>query len=360
MKIALAVFQIRTLGGKERDALAVADCLIRRGHDVTIVTTSASPEQHRHLPLALVPRRGFSNHGRMANFAASVRDYRRSAGPDIILAFDRVPGADFFFAADAAAGLRLSAPSRWLPRGRTYLRLEQGVFANPRARFFFLTARQRDEYAALYAFDPSHAAVLPVILHDDRYRAATAASDKTREHFGLPADTPVAISVAVKPKQKGLDRAMAAIAKFAGVHLVSVGSSDESLKTEARALGIENRFHAIPYTSNVMDMMAAADFLIHPARAEAAGQVIVESLLVGRPAIVSGMCGYASEITNSGAGIVLPEPFRQADLDRAVSEMIGNLPAIKASASAASSKLRNQQGQWLTTIAETIEGSVIV
>jgi UDP-glucose:(heptosyl)LPS alpha-1,3-glucosyltransferase len=360
MKIALAVFQVRTLGGKERDCLAVADALIKRGHDVTIVTTAASPEQIARLPLVLLSRRGVSNHGRAANFTQSVMNYRREAKPDVLLAFDRIPGADFFFAADAAAGLRLSSLSRWLPRGRTYLRLERGVFTNPRTGFFFLTARQRDEYAALYKFDPSHATVLPVILHDERYAATAAMSDAARKHFGFPAKAAIAISIAVKPKQKGLDRAMEAIAKFSDVYLVSVGSSNRDLKKQADALGLEQRFHVVPYMANVMDMIAAADFLIHPARAEAAGQVIAESLLAGRPAIVSGLCGYATEIERSGAGIVLPEPFKQADLERAVSDLIANLQVMKIAAAKASEQLRHQQGQWLTTISETIEGSSTV
>ncbi|MBY0380968.1 MAG: glycosyltransferase family 4 protein [Xanthobacteraceae bacterium] len=357
MKIALAVFQIRTLGGKERDCLAVAETLMKRGHEVTIVTTAATPEQVARLPLTLIPQRGFSNHGRAAHFAADVKDHRTKARPNVLVAFDRIPSADFFFAADAAAALRLSPLSFWLPRGRTYLRLERDLFENQKTRFFFLTTRQRDEYAALYDFDRSHATVLPVILHDERYLAAAAISETARENFGLPTHTVTAISVAVQPRQKGLDRAMAAIAKFPGIHLVSVGSSDRSLRKQARALGIEHRFHLVPYTPNIMDLIGVADFMVHPARAEAAGQVIAESLLAGRPAIVTGLCGYATEVKREGAGIVLQEPFKQADLDSAVSEMIADLPAMKKAAGKAAEQLRNQQGQWLITIAETIEGS---
>jgi len=359
MKIALAVFQIRTLGGKERDCLAVADMLIERGHDVTIVTTAASPEAKSRFPIALVRERGFTNHGRAAGFAASVIDYRQQARPDVLIAFDRVPGADFFFAADAAVALRLSTASRWLPRGRSYLRLERGVFANPRARFFFLTDTQRNEYAAIYDFAPSQGTVLPVILHDERYHAALSISDAAKEHFGLPDGVVTAISIAVQPRQKGLDRAMEAIAKFPNVHLVSVGSADRRFTAQARKLGMANRFHAVPYATNVMDMIAAADFLIHPARAEAAGQVIAEALLAGRPAIVSGLCGYGSEIARSGAGFVLPEPFNQNDLDKALSDMIETLPEMKAAATKAASRLQEQQGRWLTIIAEVIESSSI-
>jgi UDP-glucose:(heptosyl)LPS alpha-1,3-glucosyltransferase len=357
MKIALTVFQLMSLGGKERDCLAIARFLKERGHEVRIVTTSATDSQAASLPLVVFPRRGMSNHDRACNFAETVNAYRATAKPDAVLTFERTPGADFFFAADAAMGLRISGLSRWLPRGRAYLGLERGVFTSRPTRFFFLTERQREEYASLYDFDPSRGTVLPVILHDDRYTAAASITTPggKRDHFGLSDDVVVAVSVAVKPKQKGVDRSIEAISRFPHVHLVTVGSSDKRIKDQARALGIEDRVHVVPYTANIMDMIGAADFLIHPARAEAAGQVIAESLLAGRPAIVSGICGYAREVEGSNAGIVLPEPFKQQNLVDAVSSMIAELPGMKAAAANASASLIQQRSRWLEIIAQEIE-----
>jgi UDP-glucose:(heptosyl)LPS alpha-1,3-glucosyltransferase len=358
MKIALAVFQINTQGGKERDCLATAQFLRERGHDVTIVTTSATDAQAASLPLAVFPRRGMSNHDRAYYFAEAVSAYRKTAKPDALLTFERTPGADFVFAADAAMGLRLSGLARWLPRGRTYLALEKAVFSDSQTHFFFLTERQRDEYASLYGFDLSRSTVLPVILHNERYVAAAAIAhenDATRTQLGAPEDAIVAISVAVKPKQKGVDRSIEAISKFPNLHLVTVGSSDKRIKDQARALGVEDRVHVVPYTANIISAISAADFLIHPARAEAAGQVIAESLLAGRPAIVSSICGYAREVDHTGAGIVLREPFKQQELVTAVSTMIAELPAMKAAAAKASGSLVQHRGAWLQLIAESIE-----
>lgn len=354
MKIALAIFQLETLGGKERDCLAVAAHLHQRGHDVTLVTTRTTAQK---LPVALVPRKGFSNHGRARHFAKSVLAYRDSHKPDLLLSFERVPGADFYYAADAAVAPRMRGPKSFLPRQRTYLQLERGVFENPRARFFFLTQAQRDQYAAYYSFDSARGTVLPVILHDERFEAARTATDRnaTRSKLGLPPDAVVALAVAVKPKQKGLDRSLDALARFPNLHLVSAGSTDPWIGEQAKALKIEDRVHILPYGANVMDLMAAADFLLHPARAEAAGQVIAESLLAGRPAIVSGVCGYAGEIAQSGAGLVLREPFDPKNLAAAMTTMLEQLPAMKAAAQAESNRLQSQRGRWLSVIADAIE-----
>src|SRR6185295_20053169 len=53
-------------------------------------------------------------------------------------------------------------------------------------------------------------------------------------------------------------------------------------------------------------------------RGDITGNVILEALINGLPAVVSGVCGFAEHVARSGAGIVLPEPFDQAGLDRAV------------------------------------------
>lgn len=354
MKIALAIFQLETLGGKERDCLAIAAHLQQRGHEVTLVTTRAASPQ---LPVMIVPRKGLSNHGRARHFAKAVVAYRDSHRPDVLLSFERVPGADFHYAADAAAALRMTRTKSFLPRARTYLQLERGVFENPHTRFFFLTQTQRDQYAAHYDFDPAHGTVLPIILHEERFEAArtAVARNVTRDKLGLPRDAMVALAVAVQPKQKGLDRSLDALTRFPELHLISAGSTAPWIAEQTKALKIEHRVHALPYGASVMDLMAASDFLLHPARAEAAGQVIAEALLAGRPAIVSGICGYAGEVTQSCAGVVLREPFTPHDLAAAITTMLDQLPAMTAAAETEANRLQGQRGRWLSVIADAVE-----
>ena len=66
------------------------------------------------------------------------------------------------------------------------------------------------------------------------------------------------------------------------------------------------------------DLLLTADILVHPALDEAAGIVLLEALVAGLPVVVTDVCGYAHHIATGRAGIVLPAPFDQADLDRAV------------------------------------------
>lgn len=358
MKVVLAVFQFDKRGGKERDCLAVARALDARGHDVTIVTTSKASPDPAPWRVATLPKRGWSNHARMRNFASGVKAHAAAARPDAVLAFERIPGADFYYAADAAIAARKSGWRVWPPRMKTYFALERGVFAPPsRTRLFFLTERQRAEYATAYGFNGARAIVLPLILHDERYEAAQhpAARETTRSNLKLPQDAIVAVSVAVKPKQKGVDRTLEALIDHPSLHLLIAGASDGWIAQQARARGVAERFHVLPYVANVMDLMFAADFLAHPARTEAAGQVIGEALLAGTPAIVSDICGYASEVQRSGAGLVIPEPFDPHVFSRQIRTMLDDLPQMQARARAMAAQLQQQRGQWLKVIVDALE-----
>jgi UDP-glucose:(heptosyl)LPS alpha-1,3-glucosyltransferase len=62
--------------------------------------------------------------------------------------------------------------------------------------------------------------------------------------------------------------------------------------------------------------MLAADALVHPARAENTGTVLVEALTSGLPVLVTAVCGYAVHIERARAGVVLAEPFQQEEFNR--------------------------------------------
>jgi UDP-glucose:(heptosyl)LPS alpha-1,3-glucosyltransferase len=77
----------------------------------------------------------------------------------------------------------------------------------------------------------------------------------------------------------------------------------------ARRHGLAARVHLDGHRDDVADVLGAADLMLHPARVENTGLVIVESLLAGVPVIASGVCGFGEYVERFGAGTVLPEPF---------------------------------------------------
>jgi UDP-glucose:(heptosyl)LPS alpha-1,3-glucosyltransferase len=106
-----------------------------------------------------------------------------------------------------------------------------------------------------------------------------------------------------------------------------------------------------------MDVMGATDVLLHPARLEAGGLVIVEALLAGIPVVATEICGYAVQVTRSGAGFVIPEPFRQDAYTAAIRQTLGQIDELKARARAYALAPRDQE-TWLARLAREVESEV--
>jgi UDP-glucose:(heptosyl)LPS alpha-1,3-glucosyltransferase len=52
-------------------------------------------------------------------------------------------------------------------------------------------------------------------------------------------------------------------------------------------------------------IMAAADVLVHPARIETTGTVIIEALANGLPVVTTDTCGFAPFVETADAGVVI-------------------------------------------------------
>jgi UDP-glucose:(heptosyl)LPS alpha-1,3-glucosyltransferase len=64
--------------------------------------------------------------------------------------------------------------------------------------------------------------------------------------------------------------------------------------------------------------MSAADLLVHPTRLDVTGQVVLEAVVNGLPAVTSELCGFATHVREAGAGIVLSEPYKQTEFEDAL------------------------------------------
>ena len=79
---------------------------------------------------------------------------------------------------------------------------------------------------------------------------------------------------------------------------------------------------------DVPELLLAADLMVHPAREEATGTVLVEALAMGLPVACSGACGFASFVRESG-NIVLPEPFSPQDLSAALITLLADPSTLR-------------------------------
>jgi UDP-glucose:(heptosyl)LPS alpha-1,3-glucosyltransferase len=91
---------------------------------------------------------------------------------------------------------------------------------------------------------------------------------------------------------------------------------------DAKRLGVVERCILAGGRADVADLMLGADVLVHPARSELAGIVLIEAMTAGLPVLVTEVCGYASHVQQAIAGMVLKSPYNQTELNMALQTML--------------------------------------
>lgn len=361
MRIAIACGSFKVMGGRERDCLAIASGLAALGHDVTLVTSDPPLRRPDGVTVQRIRARGLSNHGRAWGFSRSFAAWRRRHSVDASLGFDRMQELDFFYCADQPRrrhrGLR-----RFLPRDMVYRRLEEAVFGpQSKTHIFFLAEAQIGNYRAVHDLPEDRFELLPLTLKRHHVRPAHfyASRHRIRAALDIHPQAPLLVNVAAYGRQKGVDRALEALIAIPEAHFLSVGIADPAgFKAHAKRLGVVSRTRFLSHSDDIAGLIGAADLMVHPARAETTGNVIIESLLYGVPVVCTGACGYSVHVARSGGGIVLPDPFRQHELEAVLAQAVqpAVLERLREAARSASAALAAAPG--MDALVEQIAASM--
>ena len=204
---------------------------------------------------------------------------------------------------------------------------------NPAAstEILLISASEQRKFERHYHTPPARMHLLPPGVAPDRRRPPDAVSRRAgaRHQLGLTHDVHTLLLVGSGFITKGLDRAIRGLAYLRTAYptrrfrlLVAGQDGAGRFSLLARRQQVQQEVTFLGGREDIADLMLAADVLVHPARSEAAGIVLLEALVTGLPVVVTGVCGYADHIEAAGAGLVLPEPFSQADLDAALACML--------------------------------------
>ncbi len=302
---------------------------------MTLLAQHVEGELPASIELQLRPVAGSSNHARARAFGEAVGIYRSQAGPDVVIGFDKLPGLDLYFAGDRCYVERVHATrsrlSRLTPRYRTFRRLEDAVFRRGLStRILLLRESQQDVFQTWYDTESERFEVLPPGVHRTRTRPPDADERRLemRERLGINTSDPVMLFVGSDYARKGLDRAVEALGHLQKMEgqspwLIAAGAGDPSpFVQRAKAAGTHQRFLALGPRDDILDLMLAADVLVHPARTEAGGVVLLEAIVAGTPVIASSVCGYGPIVTDAGAGVLIPESDDEQDFQSNLNEAL--------------------------------------
>jgi UDP-glucose:(heptosyl)LPS alpha-1,3-glucosyltransferase len=341
MKLLLALFKYFPSGGLQKDTLRFAEEAIRRGHEVSLLTTSwDGPPPPPELEIIHCTVHGLNNHRQMDDFAYKFLEIKNQHDFDVTLGMNRIPGADFYFVADSCMATWMPQKHsrlalRILPRYRIYLKHEADICApgSPTTLFNIAHSQKRD-FQTFYDLPDNRFAYLPPGM-DDRCRRpqnATEIRSHMRHELNLRDDEIAIIEVGTTLWRKGVDRVCATtralIDNGRNVRFILVGGDkQENVAKLVSQYGIDGHFTFLGPRNDVPHLLLAADLMIHPAREEGTGTVLIEALAAGLPVVCTDVCGFSDFVQNAGCPTVT-EPFSQDTLNKCVVESIDHLPQL--------------------------------
>ena len=332
VRLALLLFKYFPYGGMQRDFARIAAELQRRGHHCRVYCLSWQGEHLAGVDLRLVPAGGITNVRRSQHYLRRVQADLAADPVDGVIGFNRMPGLDVYFAADPCFLDKARRGRPWwyrlTPRFRHFARWERAVFEPAAAtEILLIAATEQRKFEHCYHTPAARLHLLPPGIAGDRRAPpdAPAVRAQARESLGLVDSEYTLLAVGSGFVTKGLDRAIGALARLQAQQpqrrlclLVAGQDREQPFRLLARRLGVARQVRFLGGRDDIPALLLAADLLVHPARSEAAGRVLLEALVAGLPVVATAACGYAGHIASAGAGIVLPEPFREADFDAAL------------------------------------------
>lgn len=329
MQLAFCLYKYFPYGGLQRDFLRIALACQARGHAVRVYTLGWSGEVPEGFELVRVPVKALANTRRYAKFADWVAQDLRARPAARVVGFNKMPGLDFYYAADPCyeeKARTLRNPFyRLSARYRHFAAAERAVFAPPsRTRLLMISRIQQTLFEKYYGTPPERFHLLPPGIVRDRRAPPDAPQIRAafRAEFGLADDDLLLLQVGSDFKRKGLDRSLRALTKLPDelrgrTRLIAIGQDKpDAFLRRARELGLGERVSILPGRDDIPRFLLGADLFLHPAYHENTGTVLLEALVAGLPVLCTAVCGYAHYITEADGGLVIPEPFDQAEMDR--------------------------------------------
>jgi UDP-glucose:(heptosyl)LPS alpha-1,3-glucosyltransferase len=342
MRIALVIERMDPSGGgRETSTAQIAEELVVRGHEVTIICQHASWE-HPGVTLRMVEVSG----GRVARakaFVTGVQRVMKEDHFDAVLSTLPIPGASVYqprggtipaqaIASQRRRGRVVGALSRWAEPFNRMRRftggMEREVMKDSNCRLLAVSEMVRREFVTYYD------------RHDGEviFNAVSPPSmdDETRQHerqrmrymLGLGPNDPVFVCVAKNFLLKGVLEMMSGYADWvhgspeaARSRLVIIGRDE--LEGYSRIAGLRHvgkQVVFVPPTDEIERFYAAADVCVLLSWYDPCSRVVLEATSWGVPSITTRYNG-AAEVLADGAGIVVDSPRARAQVRDAFATM---------------------------------------
>ena len=341
--LGFAMYKYFPFGGLQRDFMRIALECQRRGYRIRVYTLGWEGEIPLGFDVVIVPVNAITNHTRYQMFYDWVSEHLRRCPVARVVGFNKMPGLDIYYAADACyeekARTQRNKLYRKLPRYKHFAKFERAVFdGNLDTDILLISEVQKPLFHRYYGTGESRFHLLPPGISRDRMAPANGSTIRAglRAEFAIASDDILLLMVGSGFRTKGLDRIINAVAALpdelrSRTRLIAIGQdAPDTFITLARRLGIGPRVQILKGRDDIPRFLLGADLLVHPAYVENTGTVLLEAIVAGLPVLATDVCGYAHYVALAGAGRLVPSPFQQTELNRLLEDMMTS----------------DQRGQW--------------
>lgn len=336
MLIALCLFKYFPYGGLQRDFLAIGKELYKRGHQIRVYTRSWQGDKPSEFDIIEVPVRALTNHSANVKYYEWVKKHLDKNPVDKVVGFNKMPGLDFYYAADVCYAEKVIIEKKSFlyklsKRYHQFIHYESEIFKpGSLTKILALTKRQIRDYQKHYRTESSRFYLLPPGISKDRKYQNLPSNSKNNicQNLHLDLESFLCLQIGSDFYRKGVDRSIIAISSLpenikARVNLIVIGQDNpQEFIRLAKKLHIENQVHFFYGRDDIPQFIAGCNLLLHPARSESAGIVILEALIGGLPEIVTSECGYSTYVAAAKSGIVLKNPFKQDSFNKKLLEAL--------------------------------------
>lgn len=344
MNIALVILRANgALGGAEGYTLSLAGSLIDAGHQVTLI----AQEFGENLPATervTIDAPGLTRSSRYLRFLDGL-DKHLAANPyDVVHAMLPVRRCDLYhphagLAIDniRQAHVRYNDPirrtlaklgARFNARRNRLARVERRLLEGPRPPVVLcLSKSMRHSVQDQFRIDPGRLITLYNGIRTERFDPSTRVElrQSIRANHGWNDDHVVGLIVGQDFELKGVAEAIRAIALVNDPRLTLLVVGRDNPRPYQRLAvryGVERQVVFFGATTDVAACYAASDFLLFPSRGDTCGLVVLESLAMGRPVIVTRQAGASELVSDGFDGFVIDSPRNVAALAEATRELL--------------------------------------
>ncbi len=316
-KLALLLYRYFPYGGLQKDFLGITKELLARGHEIKVYTRSWEGDVPENLDVVELGEKGFSNYSKNKTYVSKALSSLQHFFPDIVFGFNKIPGLDLYFAADtcfAKQSLKKSPLQKYTRRYRQSMEFEKEVFSrDSKSKILLLNEIQSQDFQDIYSTQLERLTLIPPGIEKNWNLHE---SINITEKFNLPKNEKIILFVGSDFSRKGLDRAILGISHLLNQNisatLLVLGDDNKGpYEKIIKKLSLNDRVIFLGPRKDVASFMKSSHLLVHPAREEAAGNIIIEALVSGLPSLVSSEVGFSTEVLKHKSGMVVEGEFKQ-------------------------------------------------